>query len=167
MSDERLSRGPATRAGTALVVAGALLLDTACFAYRPAVPARLAPGGDVRIELTTEGTSEFDRILGPRIRTVVGQVQEITTDSAASILISDLLTADGVSVPWTGRGRVGIPARFMASAQLRTLDRRQTWIVGSILGAVFTAVIVSAIQKTKSTPSGKTPPGSPTPDAVR
>ena len=146
-----------------MVVVAALSLNTACFTYRAASPAALTLGADSRLELTAEGTSALDRLLGPRIRTVVGQVQEISADSTASVIVSELVATDGQPVRWTGGGRAAIPLRYIGSVQERSYDRKKTWTASAVLGAIFTVIIVSAIRKSGSAATGKTP-GSGTPD---
>ena len=146
-----------------MVVVAALSLNTACFTYRAASPTALTLGADSRLELTAEGTAALDRVLGPRIRTVIGQVQEIGADSTALVIVSELVATDGQPVRWTGSGRAVIPLRYIGAVQERQYDRKKTWTVSVVLGTIFTAIIVSAIRKSSSAATGKTP-GSTTPD---
>jgi hypothetical protein len=155
-------RNSTARATTATVLITALLLNTACFTYRVTSPASLTIGADSRLELTAEGTAALDRVLGPRIRTVVGQVQEIGADSTASVIVSELVATDGQPVRWTGAGRAAIPLRFIAAVQERRYDRGKTWTASAVLGTIFTVIVVSAIRKSGSAATGKVPvPGSP------
>jgi hypothetical protein len=156
-------RSSAARTTTAMVVVAALLVNTACFTYRPASPAALTLGADSRLELTAEGTAALDRVLGPRIRTVIGQVQEISADSTASVIVSELVATDGQPVRWTGSGRAAIPLRYIGAVQERQYDRKKTWTASAVLGAIFTVIVVSAIRKSGSAATGKTP-GSGSPD---
>jgi hypothetical protein len=148
---------------TATVAVASLLLNTACFTYRAASPTALTLGADSRLELTAEGTAALVRVLGPRIRTVIGQVQEIGADSTASVIVSELVATDGQPVRWTGSGRAAIPLRYIGAVQERQYDRKKTWTASAVLGTIFTAIIVSAIRKSGSAATGKTP-GSTTPD---
>jgi hypothetical protein len=135
---------------TATVAVASLLLNTACFTYRAASPTALTLGADSRLELTAEGT-------------VIGQVQEIGADSTASVIVSELVATDGQPVRWTGSGRAAIPLRYIGAVQERQYDRKKTWTASAVLGTIFTAIIVSAIRKSGSAATGKTP-GSTTPD---
>ncbi len=155
-------RSISVRSITATVVVAALLLNTACFTYRAASPTALTLGADSRLELTAEGTAALDRVLGPRIRTVIGQVQEIGADSTASVIVSELVATDGQPVHWTGSGRAAIPLRYIGAVQERRYDRGKTWTASAVLGAIFTAIVVSAVRKSGSAATGKTPrSGSP------
>ncbi len=157
------ARSISVRSITATVAVAALLLNTACFTYRGASPTALTLGVDSRLELTAEGTAALDRVLGPRIRTVIGQVQEIGADSTASVIVSELVATDGQPVRWTGSGRAAIPLRYIGAVQERRYDRGKTWTASAILGAIFTAIVVSAVRKSGSAATGKTP-GSGSPD---
>ncbi len=160
-------RRPLRRA-TALAAAGSLLAEAACFSYRTATAGLLPAGVDVRIELTAEGSTDLERVLGPRIRRVEGFIREVSADGTALVVVDGLSTADGANMPLPTQGPVRIPFRDVASSRVRTLDRRKTWISAAVFGVAFVTVVVLAINKAKSDPTGKDIlTGGGTPDARR
>lgn len=151
------------RRATAAVVFGALSLQTACFSYRPLALSATRPGSDVRITLTTDGSTELEPVLGPKVRSVTGQVQEVLGDTAVVLLADEVTTADGDALPWR-RGRITLPQRAVASGELRALDRRKTrtFVVATVV--TFVVVIAAALKKSGYSGSSRSGPGSGPPE---
>ncbi len=146
-----------------MIVATSLVAQTACFAYLPAPTSGIRAGTEVQLDLSGEGSIDLEPLLGPRVRSVAVQVQEVRGDSVAVVLIDEVVTADGDVLPWR-RGRVSIPVRDVASVRVRTLDRRRTWTLVGVVSAVFTAVIITALRKAGSSGSTSRGPGSGPPE---
>ncbi len=131
-----------------------MLAQSACFAYRPAVASGLRGGSTVQIELTREGRQNLESLLGAPTRSLTGEVEELVGDSVAVVLIDELLTVDGESLTWR-RGRLRIPLADVAWIHERTLNKRKSWTLVAVAGAVFTAVIIAAIRHAGSSGSSK------------
>lgn len=154
---------PVLRRAVSVLAAGSLGLQTACFSYRPAGFTTIAPGRDVHIMLTPDGATELAPLLGPRVRQVSGQIQEVLGDTASVVLLDEVTTADGDALPWR-RGRVTVPSRAVASAEQRTLDRRKTRMFVGVVAVTFTAVIVAALKKAGYSGSSRSGPGGGPPE---
>jgi hypothetical protein len=154
----------ALRRGVALTAAFSLLANVACFSYRTALGG-LHAGEDVMLELTADGTLALAQALGARVRVVEGYVREVGADGVALVVPERLTTVEGASALPPSPAPVRIPREYAASAQLRTFDRRKSWVVAAVLGTAFVTVVVLAIQKAKSHPtSGDIFTGGSTPD---
>ena len=55
----------------------AFALNSACYAYQPVTGIPLAESQRVRLHLTTEGTAELARLLGPRVEAASGTLTRI------------------------------------------------------------------------------------------
>ena len=143
---------PTFRRGVAAILCSSLLAQSACFAYRPASAAGVSAGTSVRIELTDGGRVSLEPMLGARVRSLTGQIQEILRDSSAVVLIDQLQAMDGEMLTWR-RGRISIPLRDVASVEERRIDRKRTWSFAAIAGATFIGVIVTAIKRAGSSGS--------------
>jgi hypothetical protein len=146
----------------------ALLLQSACYSYLPAPGGRPAPETEVVLELSPEGTQTLQPVVGPRIRRIEGRVQSAEQDGATLMMIDQVTSFDGVTLPFTGREAVRVPSGSYLRADVRTLDRRRSWIAAGTVGAAFTVVVITALAKARSRnsgPEGKI--GGPPPDQVR
>ncbi len=150
------------RGATAVLAAGALLLNTACYSYMPAIGGALVPGRDVRVELTSEGSAVMQSAVGPRIRLIEGRVQQAAGGST-TMAVEQLTSLDGLTVPYAGRAALVIPATAIRRVDVRTLDRKRSWMAGGVMGSVFLAAVVTALAKARSRATGDVsrPGGSP------
>ena len=139
MSGGRNVRSTFRRALAAIAAVG-LALDTACYSYVP-VKTSPAPGADVRVELTREGTTELARYLGPRVASVDGKLLSVSTDGALVMEVTLVQIVDGARQQWTGEGLVTFPQAYVTSVQARTLDGRKSTIAGIALAASLVAVM--------------------------
>ncbi len=151
------------RRPTLVGAVGILLSQTACYTYRPAAPTRLQVGGDVHLVLTRDGTAELQPLLGPDVRRINGQIEETAGDTSVVILLDEVVTGDGATLPWR-RGRVTIPVRTLASVEQRTLDRGRTRTFVAVAAATFVAIVVAAIKRAGYSGSSKSGPGSGPPE---
>ncbi len=129
----------APRAGTLAVLSLCNVLG-GCYTYRATPPASLTPGVDVRLLLTSDGTTALTPASGLRLRTMSGSVQSVTPDGALQILPADVTTIDGDSLPWR-RAALTIPVQSLARSERRTLDRRRTFGIGGVVTAAFGAAV--------------------------
>jgi hypothetical protein len=138
------------------IVAGtaSLGVQTACYSYLPAPGGRPRPDTEVMLELTAEGTQTLQPVLGPRIRRVEGRVQSAETDGATLMFIDNVTSFDGITLPYTGREAIRIPSGMYQRADVRTLDKKRSWVAAGTIGAAFVVVVVTALAKARSRNSG-------------
>jgi len=155
---------PGLRRLTALAGAASLLLNVACFSYLTSL-APLRPGQDVMLQLTADGTLALAPALGQRAKVVEGYVREVGADGVALVVPERLTNVDGASGLPAAATPIRVPRDYVAKAELRTFDRRKTWVAAAVFGTVFITAVVVAIKKAKSNPtSGTILTGGGTPD---
>lgn len=162
-SPHLLMRHTTSRRVSVLAGAAAMLVNTACYSFQPAAPSVLTPSSDVQLRLTHDGSTQLQPLLGPDVRQLNGQLQEILGDSAVVVLLDDVMTAEGSTLPWR-RGRITVPLRLTESVEQRTLDRRRTRTVAIAAAAVFVAVVTAAIKRAGYSGSSKGGAGSGPPE---
>ena len=136
-----------------------------CYEYRPVsgglARTGLDRGAEVRLELSGDGATRLEPLLGPRTVAVEGRVDS-TTDTAVVLAVSGT-RKDGAtaSTLWSG-GQVAVPRAAIAGVQRRTLDRKRTFFAAGIavVAAVLVKVIVSAVGSDSGGDDGG---GTPTP----
>ncbi|MBM4194237.1 MAG: hypothetical protein FJ202_07665 [Gemmatimonadetes bacterium] len=138
----------------AVVSAGSLLINTACFSYLPPAGGAVAPATDVRIELTGDGSSTMAAMIGPRVRTVSGRVRAVDAAGTTILDVEQVATWDGVATAYLGRDAVRLPREVIARADVRTLDRRRSWVAAGAISAAFVVVAAAAFAKARSRASG-------------
>jgi hypothetical protein len=154
------------RRTTLTIGAVALMLNTACYAYMPvaggAVPATAQL---VRIRLTSEGTSELARFLGPRVVVVEGTYSKAGDDGALVVGPDWVELSDGQRTNWSGEGVVTIPLKYTQGVEARTFDRRKTTLatVFTVVAVVALALIAFNSTGAKGSPPSSGPPGQPAP----
>lgn len=139
-----LNRG---RRPLAAVVSLTLLTTQACYAYQP-VAASVVPvaGERVRVSLTSEGTTELARYLGPLVTGAEGQISEIRDDGTLVLAVELVEQSSGVRQPWSGEGVVAFPANYRAGLERRTFMRRQTVMTSVALAAALVATAIFALR---------------------
>lgn len=141
----------------------ALTFNSACYAYQPVTGLPLAEAQRVRLHLTTEGTTELARYLGPRVATVDGMLTRVLPDGGLGVSVETVQLTDGSPQPWTGEGVVIFPAPYIRRVERSELDRSRT-IIGAIALAGGLLVIASiALKTTGSQGGGDAGGGSPPP----
>ena len=141
------------RAAGAAALAG-LLCNTACYSYLPPPGGTLPAGGDVRVELTAEGSAALQSAIGPRIHLMEGRLRSMESDGAAMMDIDQVTSWEGAVADFTGRDAVRIPRAAIARADVRTLDRRRSWTAAGVMGGVFLVAVITALAKARSRASG-------------
>jgi hypothetical protein len=140
------------------------MVNTACYAYTP-VTGGAAPASAqlVRVRLTSEGTTELARFLGPRVVEVEGTLSKVGADGALVVGPEWVKLADGLRQPWSGEGVVTFPLRYTQGVEQRTFDRRKTILasVVTVVSAVGLALLAFGSISTKG--DGSSPPPPPPP----
>ena len=158
----RTAGGPqrATHAAGAVAAIAALGLG-GCYSYQPATAP--APGTEVRIELTTEGTAELARHLGPRVTAIDGRIRSWEPDSTMVVSVSSIRAADGSRQPWAGEAPLSIAPSYVEWVGRRTLRRGRSWAVGAVTATAIAAVGVAAIRASRGKDGGGGNPPPPPP----
>ena len=124
----------------------ALLLLTACYRYVPSTRDALAPGAEVRVALTPEGTSQLVPVLGNQTTAVEGRVVH-ASDTAYVLALSGTLKAVGENgstslsrTVWAGDS-VAIPGVAVGGVERRLLDSKRTTLLAIIGAATATATV--------------------------
>lgn len=133
-----------TRRAILLATALAVAAAQGCYAYLPA-PAAAAPnpGERVRVALTTEGTVELARYLGPNVAVAEGELSSTDPAGTMVVAVDYVEQVNGVRQPWSGEGLVSIPANLRGEVKQRTFLRKQSIIAGAALtaGLIVTAIV--------------------------
>ena len=135
------SRIPRPSRRRARCLAVALLAAAAgCYQTVNVAPGALAPGANVRIDLTSDGERELAPRLGDETVRVEGRVETATPD-AVGLVVSRTVKKFGGTVPWIGE-RVTIPTRVIAHAGRRDIDRQRTTLAAAGAAAAAIAAFV-------------------------
>lgn len=138
----------------------ALLANTACYAYQPA-PGTPRPGNGVRLQLTSAGTTELARYLGPNVLEITGRLNDVLPSGVLMVAPEWVKTSNGVSQPWSGEGSVSISRDYVRSLDERTFSRRKTTIAAvSLVGGL---IAIAAIALKSGGSHGSTGPDGGTP----
>ena len=116
--------------------------SSGCYAYVPASP-RQAPesvGAGVRVTLTTGGTEDLARFLGPRVYAFDGSVASISAEGDPVIGVTWVQLVDGSRQPWMGQGVVKVPTADIADVAVHTLDRRKSYLAAALVGIALGAI---------------------------
>ena len=146
--------GPRRRAAAAVVGAAALLVNTACYGYLPPTGVGVPAQGDARIELTADGSAAMQSAVGPRIRIIEGHIRGVDSSGTATVDVEQLTSWDGLAVLYAGRGPVLVPRAGVARVDVRTLDRKRSWVAAGAVAGVFVGAVVTALMKARSRASG-------------
>lgn len=131
-----------------------------CYTYRP--PATTPKASErLRLTLTSEGTVELARFLGPRVVVAEGALSSIRPDGAMVVAVDFVQTADGIRQPWSGEGLVTFPAAHIADVKQRMFLRRQSYLGGAAIAAGLIAVAIIALKNSGAQGGGGGPPPPP------
>lgn len=145
-------------------IAVTALLASGCYGYLP-VDAGAPPSGDrIRVVLTSEGSRELARVLGPGVTVAEGTVSAHEMDGTIQLGVDYVHLQNGMRMPWTGEGTVRIPASYRESVARRTYLRRQSIVAGGALAALLVTTAVVAIRAGGA--GGSDGPGVPMPPAL-
>lgn len=126
--------------------AASLLLLAACYRYVPSTRDALAPGAEVRLSLTPEGTSRLVPVLGNQTTAVEGRVLA-ASDTAYVLSLSGTLKTLGSNgsstlsrTIWAGDS-VAIPGVVVGGVERRLLDSKRTTVLAIVGAAAATATV--------------------------
>ena len=130
-----------------------MALNMACYAYQPVTG--VPPGKDqrVRVHLTTDGTTELARYLGPRVTSVDGRLASVQPDGALTVAVESVQLTDGVRQAWSGEGVVAFPSQYVTRIERSELSRART-TVGAIALVVGLFAIAALALKVRGSQGG-------------
>ena len=130
-----------------------MALNMACYAYQPVTG--VPPGTDqrVRVHLTTDGTTELARYLGPRVTSVDGRLASVQPDGALTVAVESVQLTDGVRQAWSGEGVVAFPSQYVTRIERSELSRART-TVGAIALVVGLFAIAALALKVRGSQGG-------------
>jgi hypothetical protein len=124
-----------------LACAGAMLLNTACYTYRPVDPTVGAdPGQEVRLEITDQGRLRLNQQFGGSVAGVHGRILAQDADQL-TVGISRVRYLSGATSNWAGE-RVQLQRSEIALVQERRLSQTRT---GLLAGGLIAALVVLTI----------------------
>ena len=112
-----------------------------CYRLTPIEGSTPAPGKEVRLSLSDEGSVRLAPLIGPRISAIDGRALE-SSDSALVVAVEAVVARGGRSMSWS-QERLSVPRNAVSSIRTRTFDRKRTWIVAG-LGVVGVVVLGDA-----------------------
>jgi hypothetical protein len=117
-------------------MASLLAVANSCYRFTPIEGAAPAPGQEVRLSLSDEGSVRMAPLIGPRIGAIDGRTME-STDTEFVVAVEAVVAQGGRSMVWNME-RLTVPRSAVSSIRTRSLDRKKTWIVAglSVIGAL-------------------------------
>jgi hypothetical protein len=138
----------------------ATLASAGCYRTVPLGTATPPAGTLVRVELTREGSIQLAELIGAGVVSVEGQAQGVRGD-AWELLLTGTRLENGNEVAWR-RDPVALPARYIASAGERRIDRTQTGLAIAALTAgafLITKIFGEGVLGGDDGDGGNIPPG--------
>ncbi len=132
------------RSTAAALALSVLLANSACYYYQPVVGA--ARPGSVRIELTSEGTAELARSLGPSVRAITGELVEWRAGDTLVVVPQWVRTSGGMAQPWIGEGAVSIARSDLRTLDERRFNRRRTTLMAAGVTAGLVSIAIAALK---------------------
>ena len=138
----------------------ALLASSACYQYLPNPSSDLRVGEEVRLHLTSSGSTALQPIVGSDVAAIDGRVIS-RADTAYAVSVGGTTKRAGGSAVWSGE-QIQIPVGAIERVDRRVLSKRKTLLMSaaSVAGAALVAVVVSTVSGGGSTgpDTGVTPP---------
>lgn len=103
---------------------------SACYKLTPIEGGMPAPGTEVRLKLSDEGSVRLAPLIGPRIGAIDGLARS-STDTALVLAVQAVVSQGGRSMPWSLE-QLAVPRTAVSSVQGRTLDRTRSWLVAGL-----------------------------------
>jgi hypothetical protein len=117
-----------------------LLCSAACYRYTPVTEVASQTGQSVRVQLTDKGSVDLAPLIGPTILTLDGTLTT-AQDASISLAVTTAIARNGIETPWRGE-RVDVPRSAINTIQLRSLDKKRSWVVAA--GGVGAVVAMGA-----------------------
>ena len=112
-----------------------------CYRMTPIEGSTPAPGRDVRLELSDQGSVQMAPLIGPRIGAIDGRAVE-ASDTALVVAVQAVVAQGGRSMAWSME-RLSVPRSAVSHVSTRTLDTKKTWIAAGL--TVLGALVVGSV----------------------
>ena len=137
----------------------ALALNLGCYAYQPVTGLPLTTSERVRVHLTTDGTTELARYLGPRVTAADGTVATIQPDGSLSIAVQSVQLTDGTQQHWSGEGIVSFATQFVQRVERSELNRTRSTVAAIALAGAIAGIATAALRSSGTSGGGQVPVG--------
>jgi hypothetical protein len=131
-----------------------------CYSYNPLTTASPEVGTYVAVTLTSAGSQDLARSLGPDVFVVRGRYMSDTDDGGLLLSVSAVELQRGDELSWAGEN-VAVPNSAIASVEVRRLARGRSLLLAGVGagGLVVTTVAFSLLGSgTQPNPGGGRPP---------
>ncbi len=118
----------------ATLLTTAVLVLAGCYTTRPLLTREPAPGQRVVLQLTDRGSVDMARLVGPNIMALEGTVSTVSP-TEISLRVTRAEQRGGMDVSWSGEP-IAVPTEAIAGMQERNLDKRRSWAMAGIIGAL-------------------------------
>jgi hypothetical protein len=143
-------------------MAFSMVVNTACYSFVPApqgVTQKI--GGEVKVRLNAEGTTELARVLGPRVEYAEGTLTSVEADGSVVVGVTSVRLLDGIDQVWSGRSVVTFAPKHVVEVQVRALDKKKTRVAS--IAAIVGLVTVFALAISGGGAHGTSDPGAAPP----
>ena len=136
---------PGGRRARRVIIAGVAAFNTGCYTAVPIAASDARMGKRISVDLTDAGTVQMTSQVGPRIRSLTGDVAT-TTDGELVLALRSVSDVRGIESLWGGE-QVTIPRTSIGGVTERRLSRGKTalFAVGMVAGLILAARLVGAI----------------------
>ncbi|MFN8571814.1 MAG: hypothetical protein U0132_07140 [Gemmatimonadaceae bacterium] len=132
-----------------------LLASSGCYRYAPIQGTPSDLGQPIRMRLTDQGSINLAPLIGPTIVTLDGSLVAVR-DTLMVLSVTNAIARNGIETMWKGEN-VDVPKAAISGLQLRSLDKRRSWLLG-VGGIAATAAIGAAFNLLGGGSGGKNGP---------
>lgn len=130
------------------ILAAFLVAGSACYSYKPAQTG-VAPktGERVVLDLTSQGTTEMTRYLGPSVTMAEGVLLSVGAEGEMTVAVDFVQMSNGAKQAWAGEGSVIFPRAYVQTVRERHFEKRRTVLASAAtIGALLAATIITMRQ---------------------
>jgi hypothetical protein len=145
---------------TAIVALVSLLIASGCYSYLPAPAGPIKPESTMRVYLSTNGSNDLTRSVGPDVVSLDGYVIG-QSDTTLELSVTSLQRQNRDADRWQGE-RVVIPRTYVDRIAVREFDRTRTVVAALVaIGGLLIArsLVTGAGGSVAGTPAGGTGAG--------
>lgn len=102
-----------------------------CYTYMPPKTAAIAPGTQLRVQLTLTGGDSLARWLGPNVASVDGRLV-LVNEGSYEVGVTQVVMHSGMEQYWKGE-TVTLPKPLIASIEERTFSWGKTGILAGVI----------------------------------
>ena len=131
-----------------------------CYNYAPLATPTPQPGTSVAVTLTSAGSQDLARYLGPNVFVVRGRYLRDADEGGLVVSVTSVELQRGDELSWAGEA-VSLPNSAIASVEVRRLARgRSILLAGAGAGGLVATTLAFALlgSGTQPNPGGNRPP---------